>query len=199
VAVNEAIVDAKGSPSFDFTGTVYDKSTMKPIEGAYVVAIYHADAGPPPAYKTWCVKTLGTYTDKEGKFRFPITRLDGHSPMMASAIKQGYYRAGFDVPSREVWQRQDATTYSNRNLYLMPQDYSSPSFQLDSGEEFCPQARSREDAAAGLLFLNMQLEELKRIGAPEDVVDGAEYFVVHRKIRSGLEKSETLKQERDQK
>ncbi len=31
---------AFGKPDFDFTGTVYDDVTRKPMEGAYVVAIY---------------------------------------------------------------------------------------------------------------------------------------------------------------
>jgi len=184
VAVNEALVDAKGKPDFAFTGIVYDKSTMQPIEGAYVVAIYHADAGPPPAYKTWCVKTLGMYTGKDGKFSFPVTRNDGRSPMMASAIKTGYYRAGFDVPRREAWQKQDAATYSNRNIYLLRQDKLQLSFQLGSGEEYCPQALTAEDASAGLTFLQKELEELKRIGAPSDVISAAEYFVNSREGRS---------------
>lgn len=178
------IPNSLGTPDFDFTGTVYDKSTMQPIEGAYVVAIYHEDAGPPPAYKTWCVKTLGMYTGKDGKFHFPVTRIDGRSPMMASAIKTGYYRAGFDVTSREVWQRQDASTYSNRNIYLAPQVPSNPQYPLDSGEEFCPQAKTAKDAEAGLHFLRLQVEELKRIGAPSSVVTGAKELVESREIRS---------------
>ena len=65
--------------------------TKQPIEGAYVVAIYREQVVSMAAMNSWCVKTRGMYTGKDGKFRFPVENLKGNSPLYAGAIKPGYY------------------------------------------------------------------------------------------------------------
>ena len=118
-----------GSPSslgkidFEFTGTVYDAVTKQPIEGVYVFASYREPVG----VNSRCYKTRGMYTGKDGKYRFPIEKLDGYSPWFTSAIKPGYFFGSFDTPKRDVWNRQDASSYADRNLYLIPQDPAKPS------------------------------------------------------------------------
>lgn len=155
---------------FEYTGTVFDAVTKQPIEGAYVFASYREDVGPEPAYKSRCVKTRGMYTGKDGKYHFPIDKLDGQSPWLTSAIKPGYYFRSFDVPTREAWRKQDASTYSNMHVYLIPQDPAKPSFLIGSGEEHCYAARTKEDAAAAAKFLKLEVQELIRYGASEQVV-----------------------------
>ena len=157
---------AAGKPDFDFTGTVYDAVTKQPIEGAYVFASYREPVG----VNSRCYKTRGMYTGKDGKYHFPIDSLDGYSPWFTSAIKPGYYFGSFDTPSRDVWQRQDASSYADRNLYLIPQDPAKPNLRIGSGEEFCYGARTREDAAAGAVFLRIEIDEERKYGATPEVI-----------------------------
>lgn len=157
---------AAGKPDFEFTGTVYDAVTKQPIEGAYVFASYREPVG----VNSRCYKTRGMYTGKDGKYHFPIDSLDGYSPWFTSAIKPGYYFGSFDTPSRDVWKRQDASSYADRNLYLIPQDPAKPNLRIGSGEEFCYGARTREDAAAGAVFLRIEIDEERKYGATPEVI-----------------------------
>ncbi|MBK6981861.1 MAG: hypothetical protein IPH30_10455 [Betaproteobacteria bacterium] len=157
---------AGGEPDFEFTGTVYDAVTKQPIEGAYVFASYREPVG----VNSRCYKTRGMYTGKDGKYHFPIDSLDGLSPWFTSAIKPGYYFGTFDTPKREVWQRQDASSYADRNLYLIPQDPAKPNLRIGSGEEYCFAARTREDATAAVAFLKIEIVERQRYGATPEAI-----------------------------
>lgn len=169
----------RGQPDFEFTGTVYDAVTKQPIEGAYVFASYRKLVG----VGSRCYKTGGMYTGKDGKYRFPIEQLDGLSPWLTSAIKPGYYFVKFDTPTREVWDRQDASSYSSRHIYLNPQDPAKPTFLIGTGEEFCFGASTAEYAAAGAQFLRIELAEYLKYGAGEQRI-GA--------MRSMIESMETI-------
>jgi hypothetical protein len=162
-----------GKPDFEFTGTVYDAATKQPIEGAYVFASYREPVG----VNSRCYKTRGMYTGKDGKYHFPIDKLDGYSPWFTSAIKPGYYFGSFDAPNREVWQRQDASSYADRNLYLIPQDPAKPNLRIGSGEEFCTGAHTKDDAAAGAQFLQLELREYIRYGAGAEQIDAKKYMI----------------------
>ncbi len=170
---------ARGTPEFEFTGTVYDAVTKQPIEGAYVFASYRKLVG----VNSRCYKTRGMYTGKDGKYRFPIEQLDGLSPWLTSAIKPGYYFVKFDTPTREVWDRQDASSYSNRHIYLNPQDPAKPNFLIGTGEEFCFGATTTEYATAGTQFLRIELAEYLKYGAGEQRIEAK---------RSMIESLETI-------
>ncbi len=164
---------AGGRPDFEFTGTVYDAVTKQPIEGAYVFASDREEIG----VTSRCYKTRGMYTGKDGKYHFPIDKLDGNHPWLTSAIKPGYYFGRFDVPKPEVWKWQDASSYADRNIYLIPQDPAKPNFRIGTGEEFCTGAHSKADAAAGARFLRMELDEYIRYGAGEQQVEAKKYMI----------------------
>lgn len=164
---------AGGKPDFEFTGTVYDAVTKQPIEGAYVFASDREEVG----VNSRCYKSRGMYTGKDGKYHFPIEKLDGNHPWLTSAIKPGYYFGRFDVPKPEVWKRQDASSYADRNIYLIPQDPAKPSVRIGSGEEVCMGARTREDAAAAALFLRMQLDEFIKYRIEQDKVESLKYLM----------------------
>lgn len=166
---------AGGKPNFEFTGTVYDAVTKQPIEGAYVFASYREPVG----VNSRCYKTRGMYTGKDGKYHFPIERLGGLSPFLTSAIKPGYYRGPWEPAKPEVWQRQDASSYADRNLYLNPQDPAKPNLHIGSGEEYCFGARTREDAAAGSAFLKIEIEERRRYGASPEVIEAMQSMIDH--------------------
>ena len=170
-----------GSPSslgkidFEFTGTVYDAVTKQPIEGVYVFASYREPVG----VNSRCYKTRGMYTGKDGKYRFPIEKLDGYSPWFTSAIKPGYFFGSFDTPKRDVWNRQDASSYADRNLYLIPQDPAKPNPRIGSGEEYCFAARTREDAAAGVAFLKIEIGERRKYGATPEAIAAMQDMIEH--------------------
>lgn len=160
-----------GKPDFEFTGTVYDNATKQPIEGAYVVAIYREQVVSMAAMNSWCVKTRGMYTGKDGKFHFPVENLKGNSPLYAGAIKPGYFNGPWEFPAEQVWKRQGKEAYSNRDIFLNPQDPKNPKFAFGTGEEFCSQAKLKPDAAAGANFLRLQLQEYQRLGVRGSGID----------------------------
>lgn len=76
-------------------------------------------------------------TGRGGGYRFPVEQLGGLSPRLTSAIKPGYHFDKFDTSTREVRRGQDASSHSNRHIYLNPQDPAKPDFLIGTGEEFC--------------------------------------------------------------
>ncbi len=168
---------AFGKPDFEFTGTVYDNVTKQPIEGAYVVAIYREQVVSMAAMNSWCVKTRGMYTGKDGKFRFPVENLKGNSPLYAGAIKPGYYNGPKVFPPEDVWKKQGKEAYSNRDIFLNPQDPKRPDFAYGTGEESCSHARSKEDAIAGLEFLKIQLAEVTRYKAGAQGINAIAHMI----------------------
>src|SRR6476469_9435877 len=82
-----AATEVPRDPQLFFSGRILDEKTMKPIEGAYVIAGYYVALRGPLVSTTQCVKTLGMYTNSDGAYRFPIERLDNLSPSTVSAIK----------------------------------------------------------------------------------------------------------------
>ena len=145
---------------FEFTGTVRDKDTNEPLEGAYVVAIYSVREGDFAVSAIKCKRTKGMYTGKDGKFHFPVEKLNFMSPGDVTAIKPGYY--GNDrIFLREP---QNAETYSNRDHFLVKQNPDKPEFRYGDFQEGCRHAESRENIEASIQFQKIELAEVKRLG-----------------------------------
>lgn len=165
-AVNVAAQDVSiKSPSphapLELTGTVFDYETKQPLEGAYVVASYKIRRANVAGQTIWCVKTRGMYTGEDGKYWFPVEERNGLSPLNADAIKPGYaWKTSTQIES-DVWYRQDQQAYTGHDIFLIRQDEKKPSFQF-GGENGCWHAETAEDAAAGVEFLKIELEETKR-------------------------------------
>lgn len=158
--------------AFELTGTVLDTNTKQPIEGAYVVASYREVVVGEAVATSWCVKTKGMYTEKDGRFHFPVEKLDGYSPFIVSAVRSGYHRGPAEPVKREVWRKQNAASYSGRVVYLTAQNPASPDFHFGEGDEFCNRAPTKEAAAAGVEFLKITLQERIKYKAPQQNIDG---------------------------
>ncbi|MBL0142895.1 MAG: hypothetical protein IPP91_12525 [Betaproteobacteria bacterium] len=166
-----------GKPDFELTGTVYDTTTKQPIEGAYVVALYYKSIVGPAAMDIWCVKTRGMYTGKDGTFHFPVEKLDGDSPLSVNAIKPGYYSDRPVVPSPEVRKKQGREAYTGRDLPLIPQNPAKPEYRFGSGDVYCNHAETKQDAAAGVEFLKIELSECVRLNADKQSIRAVEGMI----------------------
>jgi hypothetical protein len=148
---------ADGVINFEFTGRVLDKDTKEPIEGAYVLAVYEKVDMGFAASARYCVKTKGMLSDKEGKFHFPIDKLDGNSPHQVVAIKPDYYFRGNKPVSEESWKKQNKETHSNRDVYLKKQDPAKPEFLYEFNR--CQRPESSEAIEAAVQFTNIVISE----------------------------------------
>ena len=158
---------------FELTGTVRDKETKQPIEGAYVVAVYLIRESGFAASALNCKKTKGAHTDKDGKYHLPVEKLDGLSPHDVAAIKPGYYGTDREIPTIQQQRAQNADTYANRDHYLIKQNPDKPEFRFGFSQLGCIFAESREDVAASIQFKKIELAELERLGAEPRRVRGA--------------------------
>ena len=156
---------------FELTGTVRDKETRQPIEGAYVVAVYLIHESGLAASALNCKKTKGAYTDKDGKYRLPVEKLDGLSPQDVTAIKPGYYGTDREIPTIEQRRAQNADTYSNRDHYLIKQNPDKPEFRFGFSLLGCTFAESREDVAASIQFKKIELAEVKRLAGENWLIE----------------------------
>ena len=156
---------------FELTGTVRDKETRQPIEGAYVVAVYLIHESGLAASALNCKKTKGAYTDKDGKYRLPVEKLDGLSPQDVTAIKPGYYGTDREIPNIEQRRAQNADTYSNRDHYLIKQNPDKPEFRFGFSLLGCTFAESREDVAASIQFKKIELAEVKRLAGENWLIE----------------------------
>lgn len=72
----------------EVTGIVVESKTGKPMEGAFVLAVYHGAGGNLFGHSSsWCVRTKGAWTGPDGRFALP--RGKGFDPQLY-AIKEGY-------------------------------------------------------------------------------------------------------------
>ena len=143
--------------NLEITGIVFDKSTQKPIEGAYVLATYVRSRGTIGGHSSsFCYMTRGMYTAADGKFHLPVTAIDYGSPQTVNAIKPGYY-FGDSVNHKFDIHKDPKAWFSDRHIYLVPQDAAKPSFRFVRGEAYCDGAETKGDAAAAIEFMKIKL------------------------------------------
>ncbi|EEF23058.1 conserved hypothetical protein [Ricinus communis] len=139
---------------FDVSGQAIDVTTGKPLAGVFMVAIYERAGGVAFGHSgIWCVKTVGQYTDAEGRFRF--TYEEGHEPAFLF-IKPGYYREyqpqyvdGIPQlwrrpPGYENYDKNYRSPHQRVNVYLRPQDPANPRFNYGD-DRLCDRATTIED------------------------------------------------------
>ena len=165
--------------NLEITGIVFDKSTQKPIEGAYVLATYKRSRGTIGGHSSsYCYMTRGMYTAADGKFHLPVTAIDYGSPQLVNAIKPGYY-LGDSVYHKFDIHKDPKAWFSDRHIYLLPQDPSKPSFEYSSISVFCDGAETKGDAAAAIEFMTIELAELKKHSKEANVI-GATNALIER-------------------
>ena len=119
----------------------------------------------------------GMYTGPDGEFALPVTNLDNGSPGEVHAIKADYYFHDFVVPENIDVKRRPKEFFSNRHIYLMPQDPAKPEFRFSGGDEYCNGTTSKADAGAIIPFQQIAIEEVKKYGGPSDMIAGREGLV----------------------
>ncbi len=151
-------------PRGNVSGIVLDKVSDNPIEGVYVVAIYSTGGSDGVHSYSWCARTKGMYTGKDGKFSFPLERYG--RPSLA-AIKRDYVSDGYGYP-----RRGDGTvkTYSEPIFHMHRQDPAKPEFKMGGREVSCTRDAWRDDVEASLEFLRIGKGELERLGADEQTI-----------------------------
>ena len=152
--------------NFPVTGTVVEAGSLKPIAGAYVLAIYERNAG---NRQEVCIASKGVYTGVNGKYEFPITAFNYFSPRYIAAIKPRYFMSrASDEPAKPISVYSDPRAYfTNRNIVLTRQEVGLPVSVVSDGSTRigpCEDAPNAEDAQASTLFLRMELEESIRLG-----------------------------------
>ena len=148
---------------FELTGQALDFDTKAPLEGVYVLAVYEkVDLGF-AASARFCIKTKGMMTGKDGKFHFPVDKLDGYSPHKLAAIKPDYaYHSFAEIPT-EIWHKQNKASYENHHVYLKKQDPAKLDFNY--GYSSCMRPESREAVKDNIQFLKMNREEIVRLAS----------------------------------
>jgi hypothetical protein len=163
--------------NLEITGIVYDKSTNKPIEGAYVMANYMRSRGTIGGHSSsYCYMTRGMYTGADGKFHLPVTAIDYGSPQRAVAIKPGYY-FGDDVIHKFDIRKDPKAWFSNRDVYLIPQKPEKPNTRIAPFTIYCDGAETNGDATASVEFMRIQIAELKKYGGAEQSIEAKNWFI----------------------
>jgi hypothetical protein len=165
----------------DFTGTIIDHETKEPIEGAYVMAIYSIVRSGPAATTTWCVKTKGMTTGKDGKYRFPIAELNGLPPEV-SVIKHDYVFVRNPIPKAWHENSWSEAAYQGWNIYLKKRDANTPD-PFGEQKAYCEYADSREDAVASLIYLKIRLEEYTKYPSKDTLLHKQRIDVIQQRIR----------------
>jgi hypothetical protein len=167
---------------YELTGRVLDSVTKQPLEGAYVVAVYMGGGSVAGGHSSsWCRKTLGMYTKADGKFNFPVEGRGSLNPTWPVAIKPGYGTIKFEFTNVDLVTANTKLYYTDQNLLLTPQNPAKLDLAFQTGESYCPRAKSKQDAAAGAEFYKIALAERVKYGAP------AKHIEIYQSIISELE------------
>ena len=147
------------------TGIVYDAKTNQPIDKAYVIAIYSRARGTFGGHSSsYCYMARGMYTGPDGKFALPVTNLDHGSPAEVNAIKADYYFHRRIFPENIDPKRKSTEFFSNRHIYLMPQDPVKPNIYYSPGDDTCADAQLKSDREPLVPYITALISELEKYG-----------------------------------
>jgi hypothetical protein len=137
----------------DYQGTVRDMTTGLPLEGVYVLAVYYGGGGSMFGHSaTWCVKTRGAYSGKDGSFRLP-REPEGNPGVYP--IKIGYLKNS-QATSKA---REKAGGEAVGPPYDVEMEPQVPGKGKTSQFIQCERPKSRADAADNVKYLKILTEE----------------------------------------
>jgi hypothetical protein len=132
-------------------GIVIDSKTGKPMEGAFVLAVYNESGGTLFGHSSsWCVRTKGVWTGPDGRFTFPKGK--PNNPHLY-AVKEGYVLN----PYLESKPRKEGEKPAEfRQLHL---DRLGES-RIDSSDFIiCERPATRQDVEANITYLKLLYKE----------------------------------------
>jgi hypothetical protein len=160
---------------FEFTGTAYDKDTKQPIEGAYAVAIYKEIRGGYVAVTSFCVKTKGMYTGKDGKYHFPVEKRNGASPSTVQIIHPDYVWQSANPKPDRIHYQQRAEAYADRDAYMKKQDPANPIFY--GHDVWCTEAKKKEDVVAAIEFMKILRAQYVKFNRGQSSLDNLDSMI----------------------
>lgn len=141
----------------EVAGIVIDSKTGKPVEGAFVLAVYHGTGGNLFGHSSsWCVRTKGAWTGPDGRFALPMGK--GFDPQLY-AIKEGYLLNPYRKSPHSSKQGEAKPT-DFRYLYL---DRQGESKIEDSDVIICERPATRQDVDANVTYLKLLSKESERL------------------------------------
>lgn len=171
------------------SGTAYHAASKVPFEGALVLGIYKRCRSGLAGIACFCVRTAAVRTGPDGAFRFPVTPTEG-APRLAIFAPNHYLKEA-EIPSAQVQQRRDKSSYLGWDLWLATQDPENPDFRYESESDLpCREPASQEAAQAGLEFEEDTKAERARL--LQALVDSA-----RQKPMTPTKKSEVARMEYD--
>lgn len=165
--------DAPEKIGFEFSGTVFDKETKQPIEGAYAIATYKGVVASSAVVSSHCIKTKGMYTGKDGKYHFLIEKLDWRSPTEVVAIHVDYVNGGAVPKPTDNNRKQNAAAYSDRNIYMEKQDPKNPNY-FGNADVYCVHAKNKEDAAASVEYYKVRKAQYVKYNRGQSALDSVD-------------------------
>ena len=144
------------------SGTTYHAASQAPFEGALVLGIYKQCSPTLGSERCVCVRTAAVRTGPDGTFRFPVTKAEG-APALA-VFAPNHYLKKAEIPSVQVRQRRDKSSYLGWNLWLATQEPETPDLLYGSGRDLpCRESATPEAAQAGLEFFKAVNAERARL------------------------------------
>lgn len=160
------------SPDQTQTGTVLDEITGQPIGGAFVLATYRRCGGVMGGHSScWCENTKGMFTGPSGKFQFPVVDEAGRPLEFPTAIKADYRYVRAQIVNYDKRSSDSALFWKDQNVILGAQNSEKPELNFQSHEASCYRAATRQDAAAGIQFMRLELAEREEYGKPQSSLD----------------------------
>jgi hypothetical protein len=136
-------------------GMVIDSKTGKPMEGAFVLAVYNESGGTLFGHSSsWCVRTKAVWTGPDGRFTFPKGK--PNNPYLY-AVKEGYVLNSYLEPSP---RKEGEKPAEFRYLHL---ERHGESKIKSSQFIICERPVTRQDVEANITYLKLLSRESEHI------------------------------------
>jgi len=164
LAAHGVLMAAADSRDVEVHGVAIAGTKRIPLEAAYVVLVYvnkgKAIKGGCP--ECWCVRTRGSFTDKNGRFSFPKESPHDHRLKYIAAIMPNHYSASHYFDDSSISNANSELTLAllprnpgDRNNFSLRFHVDSDLSLLHSHRLDCWRARTREDTDAAMPFLEI--------------------------------------------